>query len=144
MPDHDLIKRFEGWSLPPYLCPAGVPTIGWGSTRYEDGTPVKMTDQPISAARADQLLELEVLRARVKIRTKAPGLAVNRGEALESFSYNLGLAALFGSTLFRQFKAGRHEAAAKQFGRWVYAGGRRLRGLVLRRTAEKNRFSGNG
>ena len=140
MPDNDLIKKFEGFRAAPYLCPAGVPTIGWGSTHYENGAPVKIDDPPISRERADRMLERYVVRTRVRIRAKAPGLSGARMEALESFAYNLGTGALFGSTLFRKVKAGDHVGAAQEFPRWIYAGGRKLRGLVRRREAEKDRY----
>ena len=51
-----LIEASEGFSAKPYKCPAGVWTIGLGSTRYEDGTPVKPTDPAITLARARQLV----------------------------------------------------------------------------------------
>ena len=56
MIDVSLIEKFEGFSLIPYICPAGKPTIGFGSTFYEDGTPVKMTDKPITKERARELV----------------------------------------------------------------------------------------
>ena len=57
-----LCKRFEGLYLRPYLCPAGVPTIGYGATFYENGRRVLMTDPPISKARAEQLLRWHLTR----------------------------------------------------------------------------------
>lgn len=56
----DLIKAFEGLSLKPYLCPAGIPTIGYGSTFYEDGTKVTLKDKAITEARATKMLLHEV------------------------------------------------------------------------------------
>ena len=53
----DLIAEFEGLSLKPYLCSAKVPTIGYGSTFYENGTKVKLTDAPITKQRADEIRE---------------------------------------------------------------------------------------
>ena len=47
-----IIKKFEGFRSKPYFCPAGVPTIGYGSTYYADGKPVKLTDAPITEAQA--------------------------------------------------------------------------------------------
>ena len=52
-----LAKSFEGLYLTPYLCPAGVATIGYGATYYENGTRVQLTDPPITRARAEALLE---------------------------------------------------------------------------------------
>lgn len=140
MPHNDLIKEFEGCSLNPYLCPAGVPTIGWGTTRYEDGTPVKIGDPAIDQDRADYLLELEVARVRVRLLANYGTMPQNERQALVSFAYNLGVPALLGSTLWRKYKGQDRKGAAGQFGRWVYAGGRKLTGLVRRRAAEKERF----
>ena len=38
----NLIKKYEGFSSKPYMCPANVPTIGYGSTYYPNGTKVKI------------------------------------------------------------------------------------------------------
>ena len=56
MIDVSLIEKFEGFSSTRYICPAGKATIGIGSTFYEDGTPVKMTDKPITKERARELV----------------------------------------------------------------------------------------
>ena len=133
----DIDKKFEGFSAKPYICPAGAPTIGYGSTHYEDGTAVKMTDQPVTRDRAEELLSVEQLRCDIKIRTRFGNIGPARAGALGSFSYNLGFGALSGSTLAKKVLAGDHAAASQQFGRWIYGGGRRLKGLVLRRTAEQ-------
>ena len=50
-----LIKSFEGFEAEPYLDGVGVPTIGYGATTYEDGTPVTMNDPAISQERAEEL-----------------------------------------------------------------------------------------
>src|ERR1017187_7825634 len=52
----DLIEGSEGFKQSPYRCPAGVPTIGLGSTFYEDGTPVRMIDPAITIGRARSLM----------------------------------------------------------------------------------------
>ena len=61
----DLIKHFEGLRLTPYLCSAGVPTIGYGSTFYEDGRKVSLQDPPITKERAEELLQFKIGRAHV-------------------------------------------------------------------------------
>lgn len=129
--------QFEGFSARPYVCPAGVVTIGFGSTRYDNGAAVKMTDPPITKERAIELLNVEQLRCDVKIRTRFGNLGTNRLGALGSFAYNLGFSALSGSTLARKVKSGDHPGASAEFPRWVYGGGRRLLGLVRRRAAER-------
>ena len=57
-----LIESFDGFRSAPYLCSAGVPTIGFGSTRYADGRRVTMLDSPISQEQARELLKLTVER----------------------------------------------------------------------------------
>ena len=52
----DLIKSFEGLKLKPYLCPAKVPTVGYGSTFYENDKKVKLTDPSITEQRASEML----------------------------------------------------------------------------------------
>lgn len=139
----DLIKKFEGFSAAPYLCPAGVATIGYGNTRYDDGTKVRMSDKPISKSEA-----LEMLRNQVD---KIYGSAVNRYvvtdttqnqfDALCSFTYNLGAGNLRTSTLLRKHNEGKHKRAAGEFLKWTRAGGRVLKGLVRRRKAESELYS---
>ena len=58
----ELIKKFESLSLRPYLCPAHVPTIGYGNTTYADGTPVKMSDKAITVDKAEALLRDYVIK----------------------------------------------------------------------------------
>jgi GH24 family phage-related lysozyme (muramidase) len=87
-----LIREFEGVHLQAYRCPAGVPTIGWGSTRYADGRAVAMGDQ-ITRAEADALLTHEVLRIAERLARTVPGWVTmndNQRGALVSFAYNLG------------------------------------------------------
>ena len=56
-----LIKKYEGFSSKPYLCPAGVATIGYGTTRYPDGTKVSMVDEPITEEQATAYLNSYVI-----------------------------------------------------------------------------------
>ena len=86
-----IIKKFEGFRSKPYLCPAGVPTIGYGSTRYEDGRPVKMTDAPITEAQAQELLQATLAKYEdcVNGAVKMP-INQNQFDALVSFAFNVG------------------------------------------------------
>lgn len=87
-----LIQIFENCLLNAYKCPAGVWTIGWGNTRYQDGTPVRQGDS-ISRIKADILLRYEVDRITEKLRATIPfwiELADDQKCALISFAYNLG------------------------------------------------------
>ncbi|NTU68912.1 MAG: lysozyme [Chlorobiaceae bacterium] len=139
----DLIKRFEGLRLKPYRCPANIPTIGYGSTRYEDGSKVKMTDQPITCERAEALL-LGTLGSYEKAVNEmvAVPLEQHQFDALVSFAYNLGAAALKKSTLMKLLNDGDYSGAMGQFMRWTRAGGRVMAGLEARREAEQELFAG--
>lgn len=141
----DLIARFEGFSPDPYKCPAGVPTIGYGATRYEDGRRVTMADPPISLARARDLLAHECRRvARFVDRLIAVALAEHERAALISFAFNCGTGALAASTLRAKLNRGDRIGAAAEFRRWRFAGGRPLRGLARRRRASRELFMGYG
>lgn len=132
-----LIRQFEGLRLSAYRCPAGIPTIGYGTTAG-----VKMGDT-ITKERAEELLREDVKRfeAQVLRLVKVP-LTQGQHDALVSFVYNLGAGNLSNSTLLRLLNAGDYKGAAAQFDRWVYASGKKLSGLVKRRAAERALFEG--
>lgn len=133
-----LCRRFEGCRLRPYLCPAGVPTIGYGSTRYLDGRAVLLTDSPISREGADRLLAVTLRRTYLPaVAALCPGVTdANRLAALIDFAYNLGAGNLRASTLRRRVNAGEWGAVPSELRKWVRGGGRVLPGLVARREAE--------
>ncbi len=138
----ELVKHFEGFSAKPYLCPAGVATIGYGNTFYADGRAVQLTDSPITKTQAEALL-LHVLNGlAVKITARLPHVKLTQGQlnALASFAYNMGLGKLAVSTLWDQCEANDMAGAAQQFSKWIYANGRVLAGLQKRRAAEKLMF----
>lgn len=134
-----LCRQFEGLRLTPYLCPAGIPTIGYGSTRYADGRAVMLKDPPITAAQADDLLLLTLRRDYlVGVLKASPGLA-DKPRALAAivdFAYNLGVARYESSTLRKRVDAGDWPGARAELGKWVRGGGQVLPGLVARRAAE--------
>lgn len=136
-----IIKKFESFRAKPYLCPAGVPTIGYGSTYYADGRPVKMTDAPITEAQAQELLQATLTKyeACVGGAVKMP-INQNQFDALVSFTYNVGCSAFRNSTLLRLLNQGWETQAAAQFNRWTLGGGKVLAGLVSRRAAERALF----
>ena len=115
----ELLKRFEGLRLNAYLDTAGVPTIGWGSTRYADGTKVKLGDKLKSRADADQLflVTLRYFASEVNRLVKVE-LTQNQFDALVSLVYNIGVAGFAGSTLLRKLNAGNYIGAADQFLVW--------------------------
>lgn len=126
-----LIKRFEGYSSKAYLCPAGVWTIGYGSTK---GVTKGMT---IGIAEAEKLLQkdLEIsCRAIAKLITVP--LNDNQMAVLIDFTYNLGSGRLQSSTLRQKLNRGEYEEVPKELLRWNKAGGKVLKGLSIRREAE--------
>jgi lysozyme len=133
-----LCRRFEGLRLRPYLCPAGVPSIGYGSTRYLDGRSVQLTDQPISREASERLLLITVQRTYLPaVLVLCPGITdANRLAALIDFIYNLGPGNLRASTLRRRVNAGEWSKVPTELKRWTKGGGRTLPGLVARREAE--------
>ena len=133
-----LLHRWEGMVLTPYLCSAGVPTIGLGSTRYLDGRPVRLTDPPITREHALVLARDQLRRRYLRaVRAYCPDLTdPRRVAALTSWTYNLGPGALAASTLRRRINAQAWEAVPPEWRRWNRAGGRVIAGLTARREAE--------
>lgn len=139
MTGKDIIKKWEGLRLTAYLCPAGIPTIGWGHTYG-----VRM-GQTISEAEAEVFLDHDYQAAEEDVRelVKVP-LNENQLGALTSFVFNLGAGNLRISTLLRKLNEGDYQAAAEQFGAWNKArvDGKMvaLAGLTMRRAHEKKLF----
>jgi len=134
-----LAKRFEGCHLTPYYCPAGVLTCGWGTTGPDVFPGRKWTKEY-----ADMRLEQDAEKFAVGVLAACPALANEPDEmlsAITDFAYNLGLGALRASTLRKRINARRLAAVPAELSRWVYAGGRKLRGLVIRRKAEAELFA---
>jgi len=136
-----LIQDSEEFMSKPYLCPAGVPTIGYGSTIYENGTRVKLSDPEITEERAVEILfdQLKKYENAVNRYVHVP-INQNQFDALVDFAYNAGAGNLQKSTLLRKINAGDYEGASKEFSKWVYGGGKKLNGLVKRRDAERRLF----
>lgn len=133
-----LCMYFEGFRSHPYLCPAGVATIGYGTIRYPDGTPVSLFDDPITREQAKKLLihQLKTDYAPVVLRLVS-GLTNPQLNSCLDFAYNLGNSALQHSTLRRKLNAGDIEAAKIEIMKWVWGGGKKLPGLIARRQKEK-------
>ena len=125
----------EGLRLEAYEDAAGVPTIGYGHTKD-----VRMGDR-ISEYWAKELLRDDIDEAEQQV--KELGIARTEGQldALTSFVFNLGIRRLKESTLLRVIReGGSKQQIRKEFKRWVYAGGKKLPGLVTRREWEAKRF----
>ena len=135
----ELIKKFEGCKLKSYLCPAGVPTIGYGHTYG-----VKL-DRTISVQEAEVLLDHDYQAAQDQVeRLVTVPLTENQLGALTSFVFNLGMGALAMSTLLKKLNKGDYSGAAEEFNKWVYAKvngvSTKLNGLVTRRAEERELF----
>lgn len=131
----DLIKSFEGLKLKAYKCPAGVWTIGYGTTKGV--TP----GMEITQKQAEELLkrDLRYFELWVDKLIDVP-LSQPQFDALVSFTYNLGEGALKGSTLRKFLNQGRYNLVPDQFLRWNKANKKVLPGLTRRREAEAKMF----
>lgn len=134
----DLIKESEGCKLRAYYCPAGVLTIGYGHTGR--GVQSGMT---ISQEQADDFLRHDLATCESFINAACLSLMQGEYDALVSFAFNLGIASLERSTLWRKVKAGDMAGAAAEFPLWVHGDGKVLPGLVTRRNAEAALFKGD-
>ena len=131
----DLIRQFEGLRLAAYKCPAGVPTIGYGTTR---GVKMGMT---VTKDEAEKLLQADVTpfsdRINKLVKVK---LNQNQFDALVSFVYNVGSGAFADSTMLKLINQNLLDDAANQFVRWNKANGEVLTGLTRRRMTERDLF----
>lgn len=136
----DLICNFEGLRLNAYDDGVGVWTIGFGTTKYPNGIRVKKGDTcTLDQAKAYMQNDLKSFEQAVNSVVKVP-VNQNQFDALVSLAYNIGSNAFKNSTLVKRLNEGNYKAAANQFDVWVNAGGKRMQGLVNRRTVEKALF----
>lgn len=145
----DIVTKWEGWhkALPdgrakPYLCPARVPTLGFGSTYYLDGTKVKMTDDAITKEVGRQLLLRQLDRPYAAAVDRVIKVKIHpymRAAAI-SLCYNIGCAAFAKSTLVRRINAREWSGCPEAFKRYKIGGGRILTGLLSRRIDEAGLF----
>lgn len=133
-----LIKKYEGFSSKPYLCPAGVPTIGYGTTYYSNGTKVTLQDKPITRETADALL-LNYVINEIYPHIRDLILTDNQKEALVSLIYNIGWPAFSKSKCYKAIQKGDWATAYQEWD-WIKGGGKVLLGLIKRRTEEKYLF----
>lgn len=134
----ELIKSAEGFRAAPYVCPAGVPTIGYGSTYYPNGKPVKMTDKPISEAEGERILRANIKSFEVAVSTSVTKkITQNQFDALVSLAYNIGITAFKNSTLLKKLnKNPADPTISHEFLRWDKAAGKVMSGLTVRRKKE--------
>jgi len=140
----NLIKRFEGLELHPYQDSVGVWTIGYGATYGLDRARVTAEHPVLSNEQAEALLIRDVERfERAVTRLVTVPIDDNQSGALTSFAFNLGSGALQSSTLLKRINGDEWDDVPSQFQRWVFAGGRRLPGLIRRRVAEASLWAKN-
>ena len=147
-----MIRHHEGVRLKPYLCPAGLWTVGVGHVLYPEQARLPFVDRkayPLKPednrvwSEVDDLLSADLVRFENGVTRYCPAAANRQGhfDALVSFSFNLGLGTLQRSTLRAKYNRGDYEGAAKEFSKFVKGGGRILPGLVKRRRDEFLVFS---
>lgn len=141
------LSHFEGLVLHPYKDKAGVPTIGYGSTFYENGDKVAMSDPSITADRALELAQHTLKDFVNEVNALAPGVNQNQFDSLLDFEYNEGDGALRTSTLLKRVKAQASPDLIRQaFMMWVKVKNPKTQQLetddwqVKRRTAEADLF----
>ena len=135
----ELCRKYEGYRSKPYLCPANVATIGYGSTYYADGKKVTLQDPQMDepTARALLLVELEHTYLPGVLRN-CPILATDERKcnSIVDFAYNCGVGRLQTSTLKRKINASDWNGAKEQLMLWTKGGGKVLPGLLKRRISE--------
>ncbi len=136
-----IIKKYEGLKLQAYICPAGIPTIGYGSTFYENGSKVVIGEK-ISIERADYLLMNTVLKFEQSVRGLVKSKVTdNQIGALTSFAFNVGVGNFKKSTLLKKVNANpADESIRADFMKWNKAGGKVLNGLTKRRAEEADLY----
>ena len=136
-----IITASEGFVPTPYRCPGGHASIGYGSTRLLDGSRVTMDSKAVTKDEAKALLRrhLDHVESDILRLIRVP-LNENEFSSLCSWTYNLGSGRLQSSTLRARLNRNNRLGAANEFSRWVRAGGRVLRGLVIRREVERQLF----
>ena len=139
-----LIKLFESISLKPYLCPAGIPTISIGCTYYPDGTKVKMTDPPISEARATEIFLNVIKHYEHSVDSFCrDDINQNQFDALVSFCFNLGAGSLKSSTLLKKVNVDPNDQFIRnEFLKYNKCQGKVLKGLTERRKTEADYYFG--
>jgi lysozyme len=133
----DLIKTCEGLRFRAYKDPIGVVTIGYGHTKTAE------MGQIITEKQAEELLRADLRNFEEGVVSRVLGtLKQCEFDALVSFAFNVGLGNLGKSTLLKRVNMGNMDAAADEFLRWNRAGGKVLKGLTIRRKAERRLFLG--
>ncbi len=131
----DFIKGWEKYRGYVYPDASGVPTIYYGHVVLPGESFNGTALEGVIVLRRDLLIAESAVARLIKVP-----LTPNMHAALVSFTFNLGGGALQRSALRSRLNRGEYAYAAEQFGRWVFDNGRRLKGLVRRRAAERVLF----
>lgn len=134
----NLLKQLEGFKSKPYLCQAGKATIGFGTTFYENGKPVSITDSEITIAKATDLLKNTLKKYEAIVSSLlSKTLNEQQFDALVLLSYNIGLGAFSNSTLLKKVNANPNDPLIKEeFLKWINISGKPSTGLTNRRKKE--------
>ena len=137
-----LITKHEGLKLKPYLCPAKIPTIGYGNTYYPDGKRVTLLDNEITKQQAfDMFKEVANRFAKRVNELVTSNINQNQFNALVSFAYNVGTGNFSSSTLLKKVNRNPNDLTIKdEFLKWNKAGGKVLNGLTNRRNEEADLY----
>ena len=137
-----LITKHEGLKLKPYLCPAKIPTIGYGNTYYTDGKRVTLLDKDITKQQAfDMFKEIANRFAKRVDALVTSNINQNQFNALVSFAYNVGTGNFSSSTLLKKVNRNPDDLTIKdEFLKWNKAGGKVLNGLTNRRNEEADLY----
>jgi len=140
-----IIKQFEGFRAAPYKDSAGIPTIGYGTILYPDGSKVTMSDPAITDEEATSYLNFQMSQKSAQIAPLLQNPAsLHQAAAMLSLTYNIGTGAFQGSTVLRKFNAGDIPGSADAFLLWDKAtvDGKLVvvQGLLNRREQERTIF----
>ena len=132
------VGNYEGFSSTPYHATPeeSFLTLGYGSTRHSDGTPIKSTDR-ITREEAAKLMqgELEGYKKLMLKCVKVP-LYQYEFEAYASLTYNIGPTNFCNSTLVKKLNQQDYSGACKEILKWDKQKGKVLKGLTARRQDE--------
>ena len=132
-----LIKKFEGLRLTSYLCPRGIPTIGFGHT----GPDVRL-GMTINEREAEQYLAGDLMRFEHGVEEAVSGVSTSDEQftAMVCLAYNIGMGRFRKSSVLKFHRQGKKLSAANSFLLWVFVNKRRTLGLVRRRNAERSLY----
>jgi lysozyme len=136
------ITKHEGLRLKPYLCPAKIPTIGYGNCYYPDGKRVTLLDKEITKQEAFEMFKEIANKFAKRVDTLVTtDLTQNQFNSLVSFAYNVGASNFATSTLLKKVNINPNDLSIKlQFLRWNKVGGKVVNGLTNRRNEEANLY----